>query len=1459
MKSTFAFVCLVFLFLAQVAAAQDLSLSCTARGAEPTATGRHPETVRNGDFRVTGNASYPEIGDSLNERTRWTCDLGGQIGAVSLESYTVETATLEMVLITQKEGWFDTDGVSIKNLEGRIEDPTIQGRKASSRTDVTIDVLEHYAADALVGALIADQGKLNFHYGDDSTVVFAELSLTLRPKAPRHDLTGTWNGRYNWNDTGWLSGMTVCLRHDGTVVSGEYYWAGDKSGTLRAEGPVDNRLDYEYSGSDCTSTGYFDIEQDGTLLTGEYRCRDKTGRWDLERAATPSELCDTTDKTAETRQPEDDTDVDPSIDMVIVVTSQQSLRFPFHRDGSDTGNRVVKTRRLFVHGSNLQQALENGKTFRSEAPGITYAVESPTVSAGDPGLLSARVQTKGLIEAAKATPGLEPKVLESLERRRQTLDDVENLVAVSATLKPGVTPGYQAILLGKARGKWPLLFANQGARLQFNRAEDQVRSDSTQVFYPGDIGTVDIVFDADIPYSSIGVRLMQRRAAAGADAEPVVIERTLLARRLDDLLSPNGFTYRSDPIHFVSADYPRFAPPDDEKALVLDVRDGDAIGARLLEPGTVKVAPALVTAKVRGVEEGLGALWKSALEKVSQCIGRPLDAYAPDEFARMRSTQFSAIAVGELLKYPYPFAYLSAELSGAEDSPFNFNPTVDVYNGDHAAAILIRDAMIPLMRNLEPVFLPFANRPTEVRKWALATGLASELPVLSGSETKLNVYFVPTPAGSPSDFKMLEGDPVDFPGPTVVPDLVAKSRPLSEWIDRRDEILKTWPIDPAWYDAWLDRKIRARGQKLIDDLQFAVGRADRAGDCKTEELMLIAGHKSDAAVAQIVPKLVKWVAVPGKPGRTYWKPDKLARGFVERLHLAGAAVAALKAYETQDDSFKAMIVAAATAGLSRFATAFIGPSTGVAINIAGDVADAAYFGAKDLKRARESEDFYRFAEGASLVLGDDILIAAEESRESTAMALAGLVAPGLGAGLSLKDLRHFRNIDKGKALIEEKGLGILDELETLTVPEQTQVAAYLDDTFNKLSIEGFGALDETQKEAMETLRSRLLDETQDIDPSEAALGPSQSVVHDAATGTESNTFAVPPLTEGEKHLLETTTEPPFAKVEPEQLAQSRDSPYTRAQATDIDLGAASGTFDGKRVRDANGQVVAEVGKRLGKGAVSSVYPDANDGNSVVRIVELDTGDAIEAGKKKKDFMDDQVGRGLLEQAQDPSGYFRASKRHSEPVVVQNSKDGYQKYIISREENLSEMDGDKRVTNALERFFDKKGDKPARRREPTRAERLTMQLAIRELNQKGIVWTDHKYANFDIRPDKTRTSPTGYRMVIFDTGGMRPMTGKTPRDMWRNARRWQQVFDSARSMEDLKAKMRSGGKHYLDFIDPRSFANGSDAYSVSASPFANRLRGREYQRLNNLTPEQFRAELDELSRAVGRQIPYAPPQ
>jgi hypothetical protein len=1131
----------------------------------------------------------------------------------------------------------------------------------------------------------------------------------------------------------------------------------------------------------------------------------------------------------EAAEPGDGGGTEPGISDIIVVGNQTAQAYPFDTAGGDAPSGGDKTRRLIVIGDNLGALAAESASVKSASATIAYALRPAGGADNDPALAAARAATEEALRRAGALESPNQDLIAALKARREALAGGDDHLVVEATLKPGVTPGRQHLSIELTQGSWPLLFGDSNATLHFTRHDDAARAKSVPIFFPGDSAAVDLIFETDIPYDSIGLHLLHRTASA-AEGEEAGEAGVLLARRLDAASADGGAIFRSNPIHLVSAAHPRRRPPHDINAITLEVRNGDKIGARLLDPAQARLTPTAVIAEIAGDPDELGELWHQALERVAMCDG---DVFDGDPlYALQRSKRVSRVVIGELARFASPLAALAAELTGV-DGRVDFNPSVNLHKGDHAAALLIRDELVVMMADLTPALAPLKNNgngeATALREWALSSGQAGELAMLRHFAAGL--WVSPLPQGASHDFRVITGDHRQFPGPKVN---TWADAPLSRVISEREQILRLTDFTPERFDAWLDERIQAAAGNLIAELQRAIGRALNA-TCKLEELIVIAGQKAEPVVARIRPRLVRMVSGPGTPPSEHWAPDKLALGFVERLHTAGEAVAALEEYGAIDDAYKAMAVALVTAGAAGAISAAGYNAAAAGLLAAGDLADAAYFGAAELDRAVDSEAFYEFAEGASLILGDKLLLEAEDRRESLAMTLIGLIAPGIGAGLGLADLRYFANIENGRALLETRGADLLDGLDELSDLERTQIAAYFNDTLERADTLGTMALSETDRQAMDWLHQRTFAETESWAPPKVTLSDADTEALTTFTVDGSALAEIMAAVPNEVALIRKVTSPERTfDVVTGQLDLVDESPFAREVLGAPHMSEPTGIMSETRIVGSDGREI-QLGRKLGKGSFSRVHVDPENPSVVTRVSEIPEGDR----KFELAALDDAVGRQLLGEIEDADGYFRVTRRDGNPFVVSDATDPSKRYLIVQEENIaSKVDG-RTITDAKQRF---------KTREPTEAELLTMQLAVREINQNGLIWTDHKRANFDILPDPD--SATGHRMVIFDTGGFKPMSGANEELRWRNARRWQQLFDGSKD----KGEVLSHQVRFLYTIDDRAYGQNEVFYF---SPGANRKR-TAYLALNELDPSSFAAHVETVSQQLGETIRYAPP-
>ena len=216
---------------------------------------------------------------------------------------------------------------------------------------------------------------------------------------------------------------------------------------------------------------------------------------------------------------------------------------------------------------------------------------------------------------------------------------------------------------------------------------------------------------------------------------------------------------------------------------------------------------------------------------------------------------------------------------------------------------------------------------------------------------------------------------------------------------------------------------------------------------------------------------------------------------------------------------------------------------------------------------------------------------------------------------------------------------------------------------------------------------------------------------------------------------------------------------------------------------------------------------------------------IEAGQESA-FAAEMASRRLVQAAEKESTYFRSSKRKIDEDGFSITEIGEKKYMVTREENITDAQRafKKRVRN-------KAGpDAP----EADALQKLTMELAIRDLNSRGLAFTDHKLENIALVKADT---PTGYEMVMFDAGGIVPMRGADDVARAVNARRVQKEFDHPYVQNNItpsnqvtpkqaklaqhKEDMRLIEKSYIDtLLDERPFgaAFNDRAVGGGVAPF-----------------------------------------
>ncbi|MEM7571120.1 MAG: hypothetical protein AAF337_15120, partial [Pseudomonadota bacterium] len=278
---------------------------------------------------------------------------------------------------------------------------------------------------------------------------------------------------------------------------------------------------------------------------------------------------------------------------------------------------------------------------------------------------------------------------------------------------------------------------------------------------------------------------------------------------------------------------------------------------------------------------------------------------------------------------------------------------------------------------------------------------------------------------------------------------------------------------------------------------------------------------------------------------------------------------------------------------------------------------------------------------------------------------------------------------------------------------------------------------------------------------------------------------------------------------------------------------------GSRIKGNDGDEIV-FGEPLGKGGFTNTFKDGADPDGDFVIKERFVPDQAYNSKAKRNAQggpetmeqlihDSEVGRKMLSNLEEEDGVFRVAKRKGEPMWVRDREADGGRYVY-REESIAETlpDGTL-VTNAAERFRARPGG------QPSEAEALTIQMAVRKLNQEGIVWTDNKLSNLDVVPDAS--SPTGYKVIFFDFDGFRPVKGDTPLRRWSNARDYQRRFDGLgqRNKESYIRMVQDE-----EPFDYRPFGKNVGAPAT----LSDTKNSQTYTELNQLPPDQFYRRAEE---------------
>ncbi len=1058
----------------------------------------------------------------------------------------------------------------------------------------------------------------------------------------------------------------------------------------------------------------------------------------------------------------------------------------------------------------------------------------------------------------------------------------ETWLVVQAHLKPGISPGVQQLSINDRVGHWSLAFSDAVGSIRFLRDGTTPRDLEERQFYSGEAISVGVVTtNQNLPMNNLSLTLEAVRQVGDEPAE----RRPLGVIELASDIGVGGRSAVSEAFVVKRAGSEDFITQPG--LATLELVEFERLSARLSDPTSLIAIPPVATVQI--LHEPIHPeLWRSALGRVMRCpdvMGSPSDL--------------------DFLTKSYFSTSRTIATSGFE------NREARVTNGDHAAMILIRDQLVPMVEDANAKLAPFLSNPNKQRAALQYLNSQRDLP------GALATPFWASRHGMYTYRYTLDRQIVD----EEISFALAEAVDIPALRDRINARIQTISPNgrltdiPTVRDLALDA-IATNMQAQYDDTQAALARARAAGDCNIEELLVIAGQKSDLAVSQILSQLV--VKTP-----TGWEPDTVARAYVRTVHIVGSEIRALEEWGDIDDAYKSMAIAAGTAiltGGGSLVTA-VGWSAGAEAAAAGialavNATDAIYFASKDLSDYFGAEEDYQTALGLSPVLGSDVIAQAEGRRSSALVPAISVLAPAIGGLADLSALRTIRRVNKGREVT--RALSGADEIDALTQAERAQVASY------------YQQLKETESARLGVLLRREREDLALLEDFVRAKGvepPPADVLADEFTGpsgTELFTDQVfPPLKpeaaperfndplneifgdlDGPVIRLEDDADDlfnpiadleDFRRVDEEDAltidlddlfdeALSPNAAYADGLRDRLDRNqSAPGRIDvqpdtignGTRrvlpsnteVRNADGEIVIQIGERFDGGGLTSVYRDLEGaGESIIKARRIgrnnidvlaredDPGTAIDA------IVDVEIGRRLLTDTFESSSIARVARLEGEPLIVENVAEPGVRYMITREENISSplvmttgdpilnADGNPVLVTDFARRVALRGEPP------TDAEILTQQLAIRELNQNGLYWTDQKHGNFDIVRDSS--SPTGYRLIFFDFDGIRPVLvdpnwseQEAAVRRWERARRAQVYMDNAID----EASLDFEGRYLFEvesITDYSPFAVGGMHLPVTVHPDK---VSQVYRRVNDLDAFAFEDLLSTVFR--DGQVPY----
>ena len=947
----------------------------------------------------------------------------------------------------------------------------------------------------------------------------------------------------------------------------------------------------------------------------------------------------------------------PQIVDVVVLHDQGAVEdsVPYHPYPFGPNNRGSQSRYLLVVGHNLPQH-----------PGAGLKLESTdTIHYG----FLSYPETDNQFYRGWVDKGwrLFYDLEETDAARARAREDGYDAILIRADLKEGILPARQMVSLSdnrkqSAQGNWDLEFGDIEAQTSFVRLTDDGGFDLvTEAYLPERIHLA-VETNMRLPVESIPVVIDAGNLAGSANLI------TMNAVRSDRL---GGRLYLTGPIDL----HDQRNRASLTGGTAVPVRP-DPVSPPLIEayidPGfmqknlRVPVSPVVASAAVRlSPAEGDNSwVWYDALSRAAACR----DDIEVENWASLTLAQSEDIWNLMIL-----------------DNSDHF-PNQSVTFGHHAAAILLRDLFVNEMKA--------RGRTLE---WVRGNdrAVAALLSAMKPLAWRDNIALL--------RMEITDFDGGDLPFRYAIMNDIGW---LAEQNGTTEEAIKTWQ----------KRETVAAIDAMLEAMATTLERAEDAGDCEVEELILLTGAGFEAVGERLKSRLMTLseVVQPNGARELLWTPDSNARFWVDQVAPLAAAVRAQQQASQNDTNLTLAIASLVSVPLG-----LAGSATIETLILIFEALELGYTIYDAYSQVADSDAEIEFASGAAVVIGHDRYQSAVENAQTWVSVGLGVYTSvhGMAGSLSgtLPKMVRLRQAARGRLIAQS--LPSARAISSLRAADFQDFRAFAIGAFAKSSVDGADSLTSLERRAV-----TLVEEFRDTHPVARMSSEPNANIRRMAPGlnpTEPVRFDVQPSDTGAEDIARVRP-PESGRIEnPSVAGEVPNAPEARLP-------------EGVSVRFTRAETDVEIevplGRFIGNGATSEVLAHAEFPDSrAVRITYLkENSPAAQA-----DLFGDDVLRTKIQ-----SEHIRPVEIYADHPVSSGEFAGRS---ISRVSEVEQLQG-----TAWQRVRDQGGELRI-------AQMMAYDGALNDLNSKGYVWLDNKGNNFDFVPLEDGSGRV--QVVVMDPGGI----------------------------------------------------------------------------------------------------------